>query len=167
MNPVLSNRILFILSLAGVGVAGYLTLAHMDPSLLVCSKAVSDCDAVANHPSAWGFGISFLKSIPTAAFGLLMYVGLVALSFLRAASTSEMWIRRARCLQWTMTFTGVLITGYLTYLEAYVIRAWCLWCLGSAAIIVLMFLTSTFEYLTTMRRRTPFPVVERGTETAG
>jgi uncharacterized membrane protein len=46
---------------------------------------------------------------------------------------------------------GVLFTGYLTYLEAFVIHAWCRWCLGSAAIIAAIFLAA----LAGLRRPAP------------
>ena len=35
---------------------------------------------------------------------------------------------------------GALFTAWLNYLEAFVIHAWCEWCLGSAALVVLLFL---------------------------
>jgi uncharacterized membrane protein len=34
---------------------------------------------------------------------------------------------------------GVVFTAWLNYLEAFVIHAWCEWCLGSAAMVVLLF----------------------------
>ena len=37
---------------------------------------------------------------------------------------------------------GVAFTLYLTYLEAFVINAWCRWCLVSAALIAAIFLVS-------------------------
>ena len=37
---------------------------------------------------------------------------------------------------------SVLFTAYLTYVEGFVLHAWCRWCLGSAAIILAIFLTS-------------------------
>jgi uncharacterized membrane protein len=40
---------------------------------------------------------------------------------------------------------GVLFSAYLTYLEAFVIHAWCQWCVSSAIIMVLAFLASLPE----------------------
>jgi uncharacterized membrane protein len=40
---------------------------------------------------------------------------------------------------------GVAFSAYLTYLEAYVIRAWCQWCVTSAILMVLAFLFSLPE----------------------
>ena len=37
---------------------------------------------------------------------------------------------------------GLLFTGYLTYLEAFVIHAWCRWCLGSAGIITVIWVAA-------------------------
>lgn len=144
MNPVVSNRILFILSLLGAGISAYLTLAHLKHVDLGCSK-IMGCEAIAQHPSAWGFGIPFLSAIPTAAFGLAMYVIQAALSFIRAAAVSETLGRRARDLQWALSLLGVLVFAYLVYLEAFVIHAWCQWCLCATAITVLIFLIGTAE----------------------
>jgi uncharacterized membrane protein len=41
-----------------------------------------------------------------------------------------------------MAVFGVLYSFYLTYLELFVIRAVCIWCLSSAAIITLLMLLS-------------------------
>jgi len=41
-----------------------------------------------------------------------------------------------------MAFLGVLFSLYLTYLEPFVIRAVCAWCLTSAVIIILLMLVS-------------------------
>jgi uncharacterized membrane protein len=37
---------------------------------------------------------------------------------------------------------GVAFSGWLTYLEALVIHAWCQWCVVSAILITLIFLLS-------------------------
>jgi uncharacterized membrane protein len=139
-----ANRIIFVLSLAGCFVTLYLTLAHKDYLSLQCGRS-NDCEKVALDPSAHGFGIPALEAIPTAAFGLLMYVSLAALSFARVASPSSGLQRRAADLQWVFSFVGVLVSAWLTYLEAYVIEAWCKWCVASAVIIVLTFLVSSAE----------------------
>ena len=40
---------------------------------------------------------------------------------------------------------GVAYSAFLTYLEAAVIRAWCLWCVVSALLMTLIFLASLPE----------------------
>jgi len=159
MNPVLANRILFVLSLAGAGVALYLTLAHLQVADLGCGRS-GGCEKVASHWSAKGFGIPFLKAIPTAAFGLGMYVVLAGLSFGRVAIADAAVQARLGRLQWALAALGVAVTAWLTYMEAFVIHAWCRWCLASAAIITLMLLVSTAE------RLTPRPAPAVGGETA-
>ena len=39
-------------------------------------------------------------------------------------------------------FLGVLFSGYLTYLEAAVIHAWCRWCVVSAVLVTVIFVTA-------------------------
>ena len=40
---------------------------------------------------------------------------------------------------------GTAYSAFLTYLEAAVIRAWCMWCVASAVIMTLIFLASLPE----------------------
>ncbi len=40
----------------------------------------------------------------------------------------------------------MLFTAWLNYLEAFVIHAWCEWCLGSAAMVIVLFLLALFEW---------------------
>src|SRR5262249_2080844 len=129
-------------------VATYLTLAHLDVLSLVCTRGAGHgCEEVATHPTARGFGIPALHAIPTAAFGILMYAAIVGLGFVRVASMRRNVVRDAGRAQWLISFAGVLVAAWLTYLEAYVIHAWCQWCVASAIITLLIFLTSTVEML--------------------
>jgi hypothetical protein len=73
------NRILLILALAGIGVSGYLTMAHLRAVELGCGR-LGGCHEVDQHWSASGLGIPGLESIPTAAFGLAMYLAMLVLS---------------------------------------------------------------------------------------
>ena len=41
---------------------------------------------------------------------------------------------------------GVLFTAWLNYLEGFVIHAWCEWCLGSAAMVLLLFLLTLVDW---------------------
>ena len=154
MRPVWPNRIIFILALAGIGVSAYLTLAHLNAVDLGCSK-IRGCDEVARHWSAKGLGIPGLQAIPTAAFGALGYAALFVLGFLRAAAESEEKDRRLAGMQWALSAIALAITAWLTYMEAFVIRAWCQWCLVSAFITVLIFIWATIERLMGTAPRAP------------
>ena len=51
----------------------------------------------------------------------------------------ERWVALAL---FGVSAVGVAFSGYLTYLEAFVIHAWCQWCVISAILVTLIFLLS-------------------------
>jgi uncharacterized membrane protein len=75
-----------------------------------------------------------IGGIPVAAFGVVGYLAILAVSLagLQGANVDRRWPTDALL---AFSLGGVAFTAYLTYLEAFVIHAWCRWCLGSAAII--------------------------------
>lgn len=120
----------FGLALAGTGVAGYLTLVAYDESLLVCG--LGDCATVQNSPYAK------LGGIPIALLGLLMYLVLLVVGLVRWR-----FVRQAELLtsaNTSIALAGTLYSGYLTYLELFVIHAICQWCVASAVIVTLLLL---------------------------
>jgi uncharacterized membrane protein len=144
MSSALTNRLIFILSLAGSGVALYLTVHHAGNIDVPCGR-YSGCDEVARHCSAHGFCIPGLQAIPTAAFGLLMYVALAVLSFARVITESQDFDRKAAGHQWLLALGGVCASAVLTALEAFVIHAWCKYCVASAIIVLIIFIVSSAE----------------------
>jgi protein-disulfide isomerase len=85
--------------------------------------------------------------IPTAAFGLLYYVALLLLCWALLGRVSA-WLRWGLgALRWGMAGAAVLLSLWLTFLEAYVIHGWCPWCLSSAGIAVLIFSIASIEIL--------------------
>lgn len=103
----------------GLGIAGYLTWSSLFGASLLFCEAGSGCDAVQASRYASILGV------PTAAFGLLFYGTALALA-LRAEEA-----RRHRRLV-LVAVVGVAFSLHLTYLEAFVIRAFCGWCVASA-----------------------------------
>lgn len=150
MNSVVANRIIFILSLAGVGVTASLTLSHLQLVELPCT-VLHGCERVAHDPFAWGLGIPFLKAIPTAAFGLGMYVMVTVLSLFRVGSAANERERLYSGIQWLLAVVAVGIMAWLTWREAFVIHDWCQWCVGSAFITLMIFAVLTAERLGSMR----------------
>jgi uncharacterized membrane protein len=45
-----------------------------------------------------------------------------------------------------LTGWGLVFTAWLNYLEAFVIHAWCEWCLGSATMVLILFLLAFADW---------------------
>ncbi|MDQ4044706.1 MAG: hypothetical protein M3173_04560, partial [Chloroflexota bacterium] len=79
-----------------------------------------------------------VMEIPIAWFGLLlMYLSLIALAGLRLWKPGFLLYASAAAL--AITAAGTLYSGWLTWIELYVIDAICQWCVVSAIITTLLF----------------------------
>jgi uncharacterized membrane protein len=126
--------ILAALALTGVFVSTYLTLYKLGYiGQLKC--AVGSCETV--NTSQW----ATLLGLPVAAWGLGFYVSALLLAML---SIQEKYAdSRAFSVAFVvLTGWGVVFSGWLTYLELFVINAICMWCVISACIVATMFLVS-------------------------
>jgi uncharacterized membrane protein len=127
-----------VLALLGLLVSLYmLAYASGLTGPVICG--VGDCEAVQN--SAY----SRVGPIPVAALGVVGYLTLLVVSVLGI----QPGLQRSRLVALLLLAGGVLglfFTLYLTYLEAFVIRAWCQWCISSAIIMVLAFVASLPEF---------------------
>jgi uncharacterized membrane protein len=132
--------LLGVLSLAGIGVAGYLTFVHWFDKPIAC-PGFGTCAAVAQSDYAW------IGGVPVAFLGLLGYIALAAVSalWLRAGNRFDIWPLLAI---WGISVAGVAYSAYLTYVELFVIDAVCIWCVTSAAIMTVIFLAATGGLLT-------------------
>jgi len=140
-----------LLAIAGlVDSALALRIHNQDPSQAPpCAVTEKfDCGAV-NHgrfssfppPSFDEAPDSKKLHIPVAIFGIVGY-GLIAV----VALTGRLWIT----LQ--LTEIGFFFALFLTYLEAYVIEKWCIYCLISMGIITAILLTNIVALV--LRHRT-------------
>jgi uncharacterized membrane protein len=109
-----------LVALAGLGVAAYLTYVHYQPDALVCT-AGGGCETVQESSYAEVVGI------PVALLGLLTYVAVLVL----VAWDSEL----ARTLAAAIALTAAGFAVYLVVLQAFVIDAWCVWCLVNDLVI--------------------------------
>ncbi len=123
-----------LLSLAGIGVSGYLTWAHLAGQSVACGQS-HDCDIV--QQSVY----SEVGGIPVALLGLFAYLALFALTLLPGRSPGGLR-DYAPLAVFGISLIGVLYSAYLTYLELFVIYAICRWCISSAIIITALFLLS-------------------------
>jgi len=127
-----------MLAFIGVFVSTYLTLYKFGYiGSLQC--AVGSCETVNTSRWATFFGL------PVAAWGLGFYVSALALVFVgiqeRYADSRALSLALVALTGW-----GVVFSGWLTYLELFVIDAICIWCVTSAVIVLVMFAVSVAEY---------------------
>jgi uncharacterized membrane protein len=124
-----------VLALAGLAVAAYLAYVETQAVRAICGP-VGDCNAVQSSPYARLFGV-----LPVGVLGLIGYVLiLIAWQFQRTTKgKSAAWAAMAL---FGMVYGGTLFSLYLTYLEPFVIRAVCAWCLSSAVIMTAILLLS-------------------------
>lgn len=131
------------LSLVGVFISLYLTLYKFGIfGVLKCG--VGSCETV--NTSQWA---TFL-GLPVAAWGLGFYLAMLAASIVG----SQDRMAESAALSWVlvgMSGVGVLFSGWLTYLEAFVIHAYCMWCLISAAVVAVIFVVSVLDLRETLR----------------
>jgi len=120
-----------IISLLGLGVALYLTYVETQDVAAVCGP-VGDCNAVQASPFATLFGV-----LPVGLLGALGYIGILA-AWAAARFGPPSLARLAGPVLLGMALFGVIFSIYLTYLELFIIKAVCLWCLSSAVLISLV-----------------------------
>lgn len=78
--------------------------------------------------------------IPNPYLGLLMYVAILLLTYFTLGGLAAPWIVQA------VVVFGFLFSMYFTYIQAFVLRAFCTWCVISAVNFTIMFLALLFVH---------------------
>ncbi len=123
------RKILFTIAIVGLLVSGYLSIVYATQGPIPCSLH-GGCEVVRASTYAHIFGIS------TPYYGVVYYV-LLALGALLLTPLRKAALRIPLLV---LTGMGLAVSIWLTYLEAFVIQAWCQWCLVSAVLTLLAFL---------------------------
>ena len=105
---------LLVFSLAGMGIATYLTYVHYFEVSSICLFN-ANCDVVLTSPFAEIWGISL------SAIGLLMYTALAIFS-LALFRVRDYWKNLVSIAIYGLALTGILFTIYLYYLEVFVLH---------------------------------------------
>jgi vitamin-K-epoxide reductase (warfarin-sensitive) len=147
-----------LLAIAGIVVSTMALRVHyMDPALAPpCAVTEKfDCGAV-NHsrfavfpPRTFDEDPKGGHHIPVAALGIVGYALIAGL-----ALTGRWW------LVFQTAQIGFLFAAFLSYLEAYVLEKWCIYCLWSQGIIATILILSVAALL--MRWQTSKRLVEAG-----
>ena len=121
-----------LLSVIGIGVAGYLTYTHYAGLKVLCLSS-GGCETVQSSV------YSKLDGIPVAVLGLAGYIGILFSLFFR----NEL----ARAAGFGLALVGFLFSMYLTYRELFTIKAICQWCVSSAVIMTVLTILTAIRVL--------------------
>ena len=105
---------------AGIAIAGYLTWAHYGGGSVVCPVG-GGCETVQQSEYAE------IAGMPVAVLGLGAYAIVLALVVWDAPA--------ARLAAAAIAFVGLLFSAYLLVVQAFVIEAFCVWCLANDVVI--------------------------------
>lgn len=134
----LSPRIIFLLSLAGLAVCIFLAYEYSLPGSITCPIAGNGCDTVRNSIYSTFLNIS----IPL--WGIAFYLVTATLSLWLIEKTGQLIASK---LLFITALSGFIFSAYLTYLEAFVILAYCFWCVISAIIATIIFVAASINFL--------------------
>jgi uncharacterized membrane protein len=116
-----------LVSLLGMLDAGYLTVKHYTGAYIPCN-ILDGCNAVAQSE------YSAILGIPVALLGVVFYVTVFILSMALLDSKNE------KLIKYILLFaiSGFVVSLFLTYLQVFVIKALCIYCLVSAVNTVVL-----------------------------
>lgn len=115
-----------VISLVGLGEATYLTVLYLSGETAVCGGS-ADCFKVL------GSTYANIHGIPVAAFGAAAYFAV----FSFATFAAFRYTRAGKYFALTV-LSMFLATLWLLYVQAFVLHAFCRYCLFSAAIVFLL-----------------------------
>ena len=114
---------ILVLSVIGVGIAGYLTYVHYAGIKVLCLSS-GGCETVQASRYAK------LGGVPVALLGLIGYVALLASLAIRG--------ELGRVGGFAIALVGFGFSMYLTYRELFTIKAICQWCVSSAVLMTIL-----------------------------
>lgn len=100
--------------------SGYLTIKHLQGSYIRCGD---DCSAVLGSKYAEG-----VAGVPLAGFGAMAYIAVIVAAVFAARGSTL-----GRQILALMAIIMASVSLWLLYLQAFVIHAFCKYCLASAA----------------------------------
>ncbi len=116
------NWPLLALSVLGIALTGYLSWTAFSGGAVQGCAAGGGCDTVLT--SRW----ATLLGLPTAVWGLMAYIGMAAIAFVRRAD-------RHWSYAWTAAFFGVCYSVYLTVVSLTILGSACPYCLTSLGLM--------------------------------
>lgn len=128
------EKITIICAAIGLVDSVYLTWIKLTHTTALCLPGIGDCETV--NTSRY----SEIYGIPIALLGALVYLAILLIVLLKdkASFLSEYGLY----LLFGISLVGVLYSAYLTYIEIAVLHAICPFCVISAIVILLIFVST-------------------------
>jgi uncharacterized membrane protein len=139
--PLVTDRIVAGLAAAGFLVALYLTITKLLATQALLCEQGGGCDLV--QSSRW----STFFGAPTAAWGAVVYAGIAALAL--AGFTAQRWL-----FTFLLAVAATSFSAYLTWIELFVLRAICPYCVVVALIAVALVVVLLVRRPAVVARRT-------------
>jgi uncharacterized membrane protein len=132
ITPRWASPLGLLLSLGGLGVSTYLTVAHYaGAAILACpDTGTINCGKVTTSAQ------SVILGVPVAVIGLAFFVTMLFLNLPVAWQRQPDLVRLTRL---GLSTLGVGFAIYLLFTELFVIRAICLWCTAAHVMAFLLF----------------------------
>jgi len=118
----------------GLGVASYIYRTKKRHEQLVCPTG-SDCNAVVNSRYAKFMGISL-------EYWGMLYYSIIFVSYIVLIFAPHLFSKLLLSGLMLLTLTAFLFSLYLLFVQAFLLRQWCIWCLLSATLSIAIFITS-------------------------
>ncbi|HWP93747.1 MAG TPA: vitamin K epoxide reductase family protein [Thermodesulfobacteriota bacterium] len=128
-----SRIILLVLSALGFAVSLYLTYLYYSKTEAAFCAAGSGCDAVRDS------SYSAILGVPVSLLGVIGYSLIFVLSLI-SMEKGRKWL-----LLYVISLGGFVFSAYLTYVEFFIIKAACFYCVVSALLITAVFVILLFK----------------------
>jgi uncharacterized membrane protein len=138
-NLIIINRtrtLIWVTALVGLLTSGYLAYVKVFDTPIYCTPGLGDCTTVnlSRYSELWG--------IPIAIFGILSYIAILLMVLF---GDRLKLVKQYQVLTiFGMSLFGFLYSLYLTYLEIFVIRAICQWCVLSGLCMTIIFAAAVY-----------------------
>jgi uncharacterized membrane protein len=130
---------IIILGILGFSVAFYIYRKKHAKKKLICPMR-SNCDTVIHSD------YSRMLGIPVEVLGMIYYAVITIAYVVIAVFNHSGWVSTLSLILIAMSMCSVFVSVYLVSLQAFVLKHWCIWCLTSACISVLIFALS-YSYI--------------------
>lgn len=138
---------MWVLSAIGLVDSLYLTWLKFFGTPANCIQGIGDCWSVNTSRYSEVYGI------PVALLGILAYLTIIAALIIY--NTFKQFREITNYIVFGLTLSGTMYSIYLTYLELFVIRAICPFCLLSAFTMLLLFILSVVQLLRSVGNPNP------------